>query len=96
MIILESVPFWPCNDFFVSCRIDDDTIAVKLSIESCAILCSHLVHHVLNLLVTFVLDAIGELICVGRVSNALEELNAFFTLQLLKLAVLLDKVLLID
>ena len=41
------------------------------------------------------MNVIDELLCVGRVTHTLEELDTLFTLQLLKSAVLLDEVLLI-
>ena len=96
MIVFKRIPFRPSDDFLLCSRFNDNFVSIEFGIESSAVQLTHIVHLVLNQLVTLVVDTFDEHVCVRWITNTLEELDAFLALKLFKLAVLLDEVLLIN
>lgn len=96
MIVLEDVPFWLSNDLCGCTCVHHNHVAVKLGRVAGTVLHSHLVHVAIDEALTLAVDVIDEILSVGRVTNALEELDALFAFQLLQSAILLDELLLIS
>ena len=96
VIVFKCVPLGLGYDLTASCRPHAHFVAVKLSGEPAAVLVAHLVllgtYHVVPARV----DSINKGISMGRITDALEELDAFLSFQVLQLAVLLDEVLLVN
>ena len=95
MIVLKCIPLGLCNDFVGNSRAHTDLVTVELSCKAIAVLVPHLVLLCSNHRLSTGLNTFDESVCVGRISHALEELDAFLTFKLLKFAVLLDEVLLV-
>ena len=96
MVVLKRVPLRLGSDFLWSRGIDNDFVSIDLGDESSAVFLAHIVHLALDQVVPLASDSIDELLGVGWITDALEELNALLALQLFQLAVLLDELLLIN
>ena len=95
MIVLKGIPLGLCNDFVGNSCAYTNLVTVELSCKAVAVLVPHLILLCSNHGLSAGLDTFNESVCVGRITHALEELDAFLTFKLLKFAVLLDKVLLV-
>ena len=95
MIVLESVPFRLCFNFARSCGVHEHLVPVYFRHEARAVFSPHIVLTRLDQIVPLALYLFDELLCVGRITDALEELDTLFSLQLFQLSVLLDEILLV-
>ena len=95
MIVLENIPLWLFNDFGTCTCVYHYHVAVQLRAISCAVLLSHVVHLAIDEALALALNIINKLLSMGRITDALEELDTLFALQFLKAAILFDEFLLI-
>ena len=82
MIILECVPFRLCFNLARSCGVHKYLITVVFGHETRAVLPPHLIHTCLDQIVPLTFRLVDELLCVGRITDALEELDTLLAFQL--------------
>ena len=95
MIIFKSIPFGLCHDFVACCSAHTDLVTVELRCEAIAILVSHFVLLCLDHALSARFNTLDEGLRVGRITDALEELDTLLALKFLQLAVLFDEILLV-
>lgn len=96
MIVFEGVPLGLGDYVGSSSRVDNNFVLVDLRSEARTVLYTHLVLRLTQKVLTLRIDIVSEPGGVRRIAYALEELDSFFTLQILQLAILLDEILFID
>ena len=82
MIVLECVPFRLCFNLTRSCGVHEYLIPVYFGHETRAVLPPHLIHTCLDQIVPLALRLVNELLRVGRITDALEELDTLLAFQL--------------
>lgn len=94
MIVLEVVPFRGIGETFTN--IYNNAVGIELWLEAGDVTHAHELTGLIDELLTGVLDEETRVLGNGRVTDALEELDALLSLQLLQVSVLLDEVLLLS
>ena len=96
MVVLKGIPSWFGSEVIESGGVDDYFLLINFSFKSTGVVDSHFFLFVVQNHLSFSFNIIDESISVRRVTNALEELDTFFSFELLKFPVLLDKLLLVS
>ena len=82
MVIFKLVPFWLVNNVLLGGCVDDDHVWVNGGREAVAIFMAHFVLPTVFEVVSAVVDRLNKLFCMGLVTYALEEFDAFFSLEI--------------
>ena len=79
MIVFKGIPAWLGLEIRQSSCVDDNLVLVNLGIESSTVFVSHFLGQSIEQELSPVLNSVDEFLVMGRVTDALEKFDSFFS-----------------
>ena len=79
VIVFKGIPAWLGLEIRQSSCVDDNLVLVNLGIESSAVFVSHFLGQSIEQELSPVLNSVDEFLVMGRVTDALEKFDSFFS-----------------